>query len=139
MKRTGKRKTVVKNKPFTIVVSDSFHTGAIVETLQNHFGSTAVCYAHSAPKGTKVDAFFLSGRDILSDGAAALQELRKSVGSPTCKIIAVSVLPEYLERIKGRKDLGVDGTIGKGTLVHGLDLCDEDPLDVVLGRIFTTK
>ena len=139
MKKTIKSGgSVRKKKVMKILVRDSFHTMTIQETLQNHFGTKAVCYAHSAPPRTKIDVFFLSGKDILSDGAEILHQLKKDEGSKNCKVIAVSVLPEFLERIKNRPELGVDGTIGKGTLVQGLDNCEEEGLGVVLERILNT-
>lgn len=135
MKLVKKERSPKRQKRLNILVIDSYHTKAITETLQGYFGSRAICYEYAAPTRVKIDVFFLSGRDILSDGPEALRKLRERSGSTNCKIIAVSALSEYLDRIRERSEFSVDGTIMKGTLVDGLTEREPDPLDVVLKKI----
>ena len=115
-------------KQINIFVCDSYHTHEIAKSLQAYFGDRVVCHEEDIPHGVTIDIFVLSGRDVLFGGLEYISRLKKK-GSSKSKIMAVSVLDDYLERIERRPELGVDFTFPKRKLVDGLFLADSGRLN----------
>lgn len=127
-------------EPLIILVDDSYHTNSIVEKLESLFGSQVVCYKGGTPKGVKIDIFILSGRDVLSDGPGSVKMLKEEYGSSNAKVVAVSVMGDYLNRIVARPELGVDVCLSKSRLVTGLQPADnwkDESAEIVFGKLFT--
>lgn len=127
-------------EPLIILVDDSYHTNLIAEKLESLFGSRVVCYKGGIPNGVKIDIFILSGRDVLSDRPGSVEMLKKECGSSHAKVVAVSVMGDYLNRIIARPELGVDVCLSKSRLVTGLQPADnwkDESAEIIFGRLFT--
>ena len=103
-----------------IYVEDSYHTETIVRNLQKIVGENASVVDSLSGEG-KFDFFFLSGRDV-KDGHHNIPEMKKNLGNPGIKAIAVSTLPSYLVSIQKQPELDVDYVLDKSVLVEGLVL-----------------
>lgn len=106
-----------------IYVSDSHHTEMIATLLQELFGKEVDVHAVEPSERTEerdFDLFFLSAKFILN-GVLEPAVLKKKLGAPNAKIVAMSTIQPYLDDVK-EKNLGVDFFQDKMVLIsHSLE------------------
>jgi len=104
-------------KTINALVIDSFHTGAIVRNLSAYYArkhpeTQFVCFGSECPEGVRADIFVLSALHVL-EKRDYVKRLKNSKGKPNTKVLVVSALDDFLERVNTHPELGADFTLPK--------------------------
>jgi hypothetical protein len=118
-----------------VLVQDSYHTEGIADTIQKYFGDKVVCHKDHCPEGVKIDIFILSGKNILSRGPELVAGLKSRIGTQNSKVVATSVMSNFLDQIKRRPELGVDFVISKFRLATGLPQGEKEEEESILDQV----